>query len=94
MAVLYWSIPLFVVAVAMAVLPVLYAMLKEQHWQDRQADLVVVQEVFDAREPGAIGATADAGHVLERARGEVVALLERLEQLRELVAGEELSAGA
>ena len=97
MTVFYWLIPLFVVAVAVAVIPVLYGTLKHQDWENREAALKEQQRVqiatFDTDQTPQARPSRD--HVaLHDARAEAVALLRRVEYLTEQIDRESDRAGA
>ena len=96
MGAVYWSIPLFVAAIVIAVTPVLYGTLKHRQWEEAEqaslaqagaaghlglrASVPVAAEVSDDRSP------------FELAREEALALLVRLEQLRDLLVPEDAFA--
>ena len=84
MTVFYWLIPLFVVAVAAAVIPVLYGTLKHQDWENREAAHKEQQQLQlaenDRNQPGQSGA-AQVHVALHDAHAEAVALLRRVEHL-------------
>jgi hypothetical protein len=96
MGAVYWSIPLFVVVIMVAVIPLLHGTLKHRQWEEAEqaswaqataaghlglrASVPVAAEVSDDRSP------------FELAREEARALLVRLEQLRELLVPEDAFA--
>ena len=91
MTIFYWSIPLFVVAVAIAVVPVLYGTLKHEDWEKREAAFKENQriQVIDI-DPDESARVPDP-HVrvaLQDARAEAVALLRRIEHLTDRVEGQ------
>ncbi len=96
MTVFYLLIPLFVVAVAVAVIPVLYGTLKHQDWENREAALKEQQRAqiadIDRDEPAQTGAS----HVhvaLHGVHAEAVALLRRVEDLNEQLDSESERSG-
>jgi len=96
MGAVYWSIPLFVVVVIVAVTPVLYGTLRHRQWEEAEqgsvARVVSARNQADqTRVPVVEKAPDDSSH-FEMARQEAAALLERLEQLRAFFAPEEALA--
>ncbi len=81
MSVVYWSIPLCLLAIAIAVVPVLYGSLRHQYWAEdtpRPSPTLVLVDAGPARD---VAARPDAAR-LEEAYGEATAILARLERLR------------
>jgi len=97
MTVFYWLIPLFVVAVAVAVIPVLYGTLKHQDWENQEAAHKEKQQVqirsYDRREPSRIGGPR-VEVALHDAHTEAVALLRRVEHLTNQIDRETERVGA
>ena len=96
MTVFYWLIPLFVLAVAVAVIPVLYGTLKHQDWEDREAPLTERQQmgtgVVFSRESS--GIPEPRVHVaLHDAHADAVALLRHVEHLTQQIDRESERAG-
>ena len=98
MTVFYFLIPLFAVAVAVAVLPVLYGTLKHQDWEKREAALTEQQQTqiadndTDSDQPAQT--RESRAHVaLHDAHTEAVALLRRVEHLREQLETESERSG-
>ena len=86
MAGIYWFvlIPLFFLAVVVAVLPVLYGTLKHEHWERREANLKEHQQTEEVTVDPVEYPIARASHVhtaLQDARSEAQALLTRIEVL-------------
>jgi len=97
MTIFYWLIPLFVVAVAIAVVPVLYGTLKHEDWETREAALKERQrtQVISIDSDGSARVPEHHVHVaLQEARDEAVALLRRIEHLTDRVEGEAGSEAA
>jgi len=91
MTIFYWLIPIFVVAVVIAVGPVLYGTLKHEDWETREAALKERQraQVIDIDPDGPARVPEHHVHVaLQDVRAETVALLRRIEHLTDLVEGE------
>ncbi|MGD0593648.1 MAG: hypothetical protein ABSB54_08225 [Acidimicrobiales bacterium] len=91
MAVLYWSIPLFVLAVAIGTVPVLYGTLKQERWEEAEYATYAQREAAALVEtvPVPVVAEASAARRLQLAHDEATVLLARLEELREIVAAHE-----
>ena len=90
MTIFYWLIPLFVAAVAIAVVPVLYGTLKHADWEKREAALKERQrtQVIAIDPDGSARVPESHVHVaLQDARAEAVALLRRIEHLTDRVEG-------
>ncbi len=86
MAGIYWFvlIPLFFLAVVVAVLPVLYGTLKHEHWERREAKLKEHQQTEEVTVDPVEYPIARASHLhtaLQDARSEAQALLTRIEVL-------------
>jgi membrane protein required for beta-lactamase induction len=86
MAGIYWFvlIPLFFLAVVIAVLPVLYGTLRHDHWERREAKLKERQQTEVVAVDPVEYPIARAAHIhtaLEDARSEAQALLTRIEVL-------------
>jgi len=96
MTVFYWLIPLFVVAVVVAVIPVLYGTLKHQDWENREAALKEQQQTQIAdidRDESAHTREARVHVALHDAHAEAVALLRRVEHLTEQLDSESERSG-
>jgi hypothetical protein len=96
MGAVYWSIPLFVMAIIVAVTPVLYGTLRHRQWEEAEQASVARavsarDQLYQTRVPVVERAPDDASP-FEMARQEAAALLERLEQLRAFFAPEEAHA--
>lgn len=97
MTIFYWLIPLFVVTVAIAVVPVLYGTLKHEDWEKREAALKEHQraQLINIDSDGPPRVPEHHVHVaLQDAHAETVALLRRIEHLTDLVEGETGSEAA
>jgi hypothetical protein len=91
MTIFYWLIPLFILAVAVAVIPVLYGTLKHQDWENREAALKESQRVRTTSvclEGPAPVPERHAQVELQDARAEAAVLLRRIEYLTERIEGE------
>ncbi len=96
MTVFYLLIPLFAVAVAVAVLPVLYGTLKHQNWENREAALTEQQQtqIADSDRDQPAPTRESRVHVaLHDAHAEAVALLRRVEHLTEQLETESERSG-
>jgi len=96
MGAVYWSIPLFVTVIVVAVTPVLYGTLKHRQWEEAEeassAQGAAARHLgLRASVPVVAEISADRS-TLEFAREEAAALLARLEQLRDFFAHEEALA--
>ena len=85
MTIFYLLIPLFVVAVVIAVIPVLYGTLKHQDWENREAALKEQQQtqLADNERKTAPSRESHVHVALHDAHAEAVALLRRVEHLTE-----------
>jgi hypothetical protein len=83
MSAVSWYIPLYVLAVAIAVVPVAYGTIKHRQWEEAEAAHPAAPTHHEAPKVSHIGPR------LEEARHEALALLERLEHLQKFVAREE-----
>jgi membrane protein required for beta-lactamase induction len=89
MAGIYWFvlIPLFFLAVVLAVIPVLYGTLRHDHWERREANLKKRQQSEVVTVDPVEYPIARATHLhtaLEDARSEAQALLTRIEVLEKV----------
>jgi hypothetical protein len=97
MTVFYWLIPLFVVAVAIAVLPVLYGTMKHHEWEAREAALKEDQQkqIESFHEEGPVPAPQGRTHAdLQDIHAEAVALLQRVEHITAQIDTESARLGA
>jgi len=93
MSLVYWSIPLFVVAILVAVVPVTYGTLKHQQWEEASlAQSSAAHYAAVRTHVPVVAGVSDTSSTLEFARQEAIALLARLEMLRDFVAHEEALA--
>ena len=89
---IYWCLPLFALAVLIAMVPVLYGTIKHEKWEEAHAVFQVrggaevptasPEQISGVPEPSAIEAS------LEHVRADALALLRRIEDLTERVASE------
>jgi hypothetical protein len=96
MTVFYWLIPLFVVAVAVAVVPVLYGTLKHEEWEKQEARLKEQQRtrLSASDTSGSPRASEDDVDIaLRDAHADAVALLRRIELLTDRVEEGEFGHG-
>jgi putative exporter of polyketide antibiotics len=93
MGAVYWSIPLFIAVIILAVMPVLYGTLKHRQWEEtEEASLARAAAAGQLAAPASVPAAALTSHgpsTLDAAREEAMALLVRLEQLRDLFVHDE-----
>lgn len=93
MGAVYWSIPLFVVMIIIAVTPVLYGTLKHRQWEEaEEASLARAAAAGQLVAPASVPAGALTSHdhsTLDAAREEAMELLARLEQLRDFFVHDE-----
>jgi hypothetical protein len=107
MILVYCSIPLFIAAIAIAVVPVLYGSFKQDSWaissrEFTPADRNARRETMDAKDRNVATAGASnrsfgeagAQHVLAQAHLELETLLARLDRVRDLVAEHETAIGS
>jgi hypothetical protein len=88
MTTIYWLLPIFVVAVAVAVLPVLFGTIKHKEWEEREAALKDRQQLQIAGRDSAWEPDEPQVHVaLQDVHAEAVALLQRIEHLSQRVDG-------
>ena len=93
---LYWSIPLCVAAIVIAVTPVLYGTLKHRQWEEAEDASLALAAAAGHLGPRAsvpiVVEVSDDRSTLEFDREEARALVARLEQLRDFFAHEEALA--
>ena len=93
MGAVYWSIPLFIAVIIVAVMPVLYGTLKHRHWEEaEEASLARAAAAGQLAAPASVPASALTSHdhsTLDAARKEAIELLARLEQLRDFFVHDE-----
>lgn len=87
---IYWSLPLFALAVLVATVPVLYGTIKHEEWEKahavfRVSDGAGVPSASPERTSGVPEISVQAS--LEHARADALALLRRIEELTERVGG-------
>lgn len=82
MSVIYWSIPLYLLAIAVAVVPVAYGSVKHQQWAEA-AERIETVPLVPATDVPSSAAVAAAPTGQELSYDEALALISRLEQLSE-----------
>ena len=92
MTVIYWSIPLFLVASAIGVLPVLCGTFKQESWDVASSPQVLTTTVPGELRPGSVAVEhSDSMLTLHQVRTEIVALLERVDRIRDETPNRELT---
>jgi hypothetical protein len=88
MSVVFWCIPLYVFAVAIAVTPLLHGSLRLNKWEQERAASLPAESALSPLDEASLSSTADgeasrAWARLEHARSEALSLLGRLEELKD-----------
>jgi hypothetical protein len=88
---IYWLLPLFALAVLIAVLPVLIGTMRHEHWERNHLALQE-QQLAELSGEGSVthsGVSEDSlRESLERAKSDAVELVRRIEHLTERVDGQ------